>query len=139
MSCCGPTTTRTVRPTGCRWCCRSFAVWSVRTPSIADQACVALNPTYVGVDVEQFLLDVSDAVALQERGLAADARVLLTEAVHRYTDEPFADAPYDDETSALRDEARAAYHQALRLLAEYCQTAGENDRAGGLPAPAARG
>ena len=96
---------------------------------IADQACVALNSANVDVDVEQFLLDVSDAIALHEHGLAADARLLLAEAVHGYTDEPFADAPYDAETSALRDEARAAFHQGLRLLAEYCRTAGENDRA----------
>ncbi len=96
---------------------------------VADQACVALDSTKVQVDVEEFLADVDDAVALHQRGAATDARTLLTEAVRRYTDEPFADAPYDDATSALREEARAAQLQALRLLAELCRHAGEDDQA----------
>ncbi len=98
---------------------------------IADQACVALDATRVQVDVEQFLADVGDAVALHERGAEPDAAVLLSEAVERYSDEPFADAPYDDATTALRDEARAAFLQALRLLAGCCRRAGEHDKAAG--------
>jgi DNA-binding SARP family transcriptional activator len=98
---------------------------------IADQACVALDATRVQVDVEQFLADVCDAVALHERGAEPDAAVLLSEAVERYSDEPFADAPYDEATTALRDEARAAFLQALRLLAGCCRQAGEHDKAAG--------
>lgn len=96
---------------------------------VADQACVALDSTKVQVDVEQFLADVDDAVALHQRSAATDARTLLAEAVRRYTDKPFADAPYDDATRALREEARAAQRQALRLLAELCRHAGEDDQA----------
>ncbi len=98
---------------------------------IADQACVALDVARVQVDVEQFLADVGDAVALHERGAEPDAAALLSEAVQRYSDEPFADAPYDDATTALRDEARAAFLQALRLLAGWCRRAGEHDKAAG--------
>lgn len=96
---------------------------------VSDQACVALNSAAVQVDVEEFLADVDDAVAFLERGATADARSLFTDAVRRYTDDPFADAPYDDETAALRDEARAAYLRALRLLADCCRRAGELDQA----------
>ena len=98
---------------------------------IADQACVALDGARVQVDVEQFLADVGDAVALHERGAEPDAAALLSEAVQRYSDEPFADSPYDDATTALRDEARAAFLQALRLLAGWCRRAGEHDKAAG--------
>jgi tetratricopeptide (TPR) repeat protein len=88
---------------------------------ITDQACVALDSTRVQVDVEQFLAAIGDAVALHERGAEPDAASLLSEAVNGYSDEPFADAPYDDATTALRDEARAALLQALRLLATFCR------------------
>jgi DNA-binding SARP family transcriptional activator len=98
---------------------------------LADQACVALNSALVQVDVEQLLTDVDDAVRLQEQGATADARMLLAEAVQSYTDEPFADAPYDDEADALREEGRAAYHRALRQLAQHCREAGEYDQAAG--------
>ena len=98
---------------------------------LTDQACVALDSTQVQVDVEQFLTDVGDAVRLNEQGATTDARTLLTEAVQSYTDDAFADSPYDDEADALREEGRAAYHQALRLLAQLCRDAGEYDQAAG--------
>jgi DNA-binding SARP family transcriptional activator len=98
---------------------------------LADQACVALNSAQVRVDVEQLLTDVADAVHLHDQGEIADARTLLIEAVQSYTDEPFADAPYDDQADALREEGRAAYHHALRLLARLCRDAGEYDQAAG--------
>lgn len=96
---------------------------------IADQACVFLDPTRVEVDVEQFLADVRDAAVLRERGADRQAATLLAEAVDSYVDEPFADAPYDDATTALRDEARAALLQALRLLAGACRRVEEHDQA----------
>ena len=98
---------------------------------LTDQACVALDSAQVQVDVEQFLTDVGDAVRLNEQGATTDARTLLTEAVQSYTDDAFADSPYDDEADALREEGRAAYHQALRLLAQLCRDAGEYDQAAG--------
>lgn len=98
---------------------------------ITDLACVALDSTRVQVDVEQFLADIGDAVALQQRGAEPDAASLLSEAVDSYSDEPFADAPYDDATTALRDEARAALLQALRLLAALCRRTGDYDKAAG--------
>jgi tetratricopeptide (TPR) repeat protein len=73
---------------------------------ITDQACVALDSTRVQVDVEQFLAAIGDAVALHERGAEPDA-------------------------ASLRDEARAALLQALRLLATLCRRKGDYDRAAG--------
>lgn len=96
---------------------------------IADQACVVLDPTRVEVDVEEFLADVRDAATLRERGADRQAATLLAEAVDSYVDEPFADAPYDDATTALRDEARAALLQALRLLARGCHKLDDHDQA----------
>ncbi len=96
---------------------------------ITDRACVALDPARVQVDVEQFLTDVGDATALHERGAEPDAAALLSDAVDGYVDEPFADAPYDDATTALRDEARAAFLQALRLLGTLCRRRGDHHRA----------
>jgi DNA-binding SARP family transcriptional activator len=96
---------------------------------VSDQACVALDITRVQIDVEQFLTDVADAAALHQRGEESDAETLLAQAVESYTDEVFADAPYDDATTPLRDEARSAYLQALRMLARSCRRAGSYDRA----------
>jgi DNA-binding SARP family transcriptional activator len=96
---------------------------------IADPACVVLDPTRVEIDVEEFLADVRDAAALRERGADRQAATLLAEAVDSYVDEPFADAPYDDATTALRDEARSALLQALRLLAQGCHILDDHDRA----------
>ncbi|MET0693618.1 MAG: tetratricopeptide repeat protein [Propionibacteriaceae bacterium] len=98
---------------------------------ITDSACVALDPACVQVDVEEFLTDISDAVALFERGAEPDAVALLADAVDRYSDKPFADAPYDDETTALRDEAEAAFLHALRLLAGSCRRNGHHAKAAG--------
>ena len=93
--------------------------------------------TRVQIDVEQFLADVADAAALHERGEESGAATLLAQAVDRYSDEPFADAPYDDATTPLRDEARSAYLQALRLLAR-CVPPRRLARPGGcVSAPAA--
>ena len=96
---------------------------------VSDQACVALDVTRVQIDVEQFLADVRDAVALHEQGAGCDAAALLATAVDSFSDEPFADAPYDDVATPLRDEARTAFLQALRLLAGWCRRAGSYDQA----------
>lgn len=98
---------------------------------VADQSCVALDYSRVQVDVERFLTDVADGLALHERGAGAEARAVLAEAVRCYTDEPFADAPYDDVAAALRDEAKGALLSALHLLAKSCRQAGEFERAAG--------
>ena len=96
---------------------------------VADQSCVTLDRSRVQVDVEHFLADVADGLALHERGAAAEARTLLAEAVRCYTDEPFADAPYEDAAAALREEAKGALLGALRFLARSCRQAGEFDAA----------
>ena len=96
---------------------------------VGDSSCIALCPTRVTVDVEQFLSDVADGVLLHDRGSTADARALLSQAVEEFVDDPFADVPYDDEVTPLREEARAALLQALRLLALQCRSVGDHDQA----------
>ncbi len=96
-----------------------------------DGASVALDLTRVSVDVEIFLADVADAVISSDQGADADAVTLLCSAVGAYTDEPFADAPYEDLTIDLREEAQVAYLQALRLLARLYRRAGSHDQAAG--------
>lgn len=96
---------------------------------LSDQACVALDLSRIEVDVEQFLADVGDAAALHERGEESDAATLLAQAVDSYADDPFADAPYDDAATPLRDEARSAYLQALRMLAQWRRRGGSYDQA----------
>ncbi len=90
------------------------------------------------MDVEHFLTDVADGLALHERGAAAEARTLLAEAVRCYTDEPFADAPYEDAATALRDEAKGALLGALRLLGQVVPPSGRVRLGRRLPAPIAR-
>ncbi len=96
---------------------------------VCDQACVALDLARVQIDVEQFLADVRDAVALHEQGAESDAAALLVQAVDSFSDEPFADAPYDDVATPLRDDARSAFLQGLRLLASWSRAAGSHDQA----------
>ena len=96
---------------------------------LSDQACVALDLGRVEIDVEQFLADVADAAALHERGEESGAATLLAQAMDAYSDDPFADAPYDDAATPLRDEARAAYLQALRMLAQWRRRSGSHDQA----------
>lgn len=96
---------------------------------VGDPSCIALDLQRVAVDIEKFLSDVGDALALRDRGSAAAARQLLTAAVRQYTDEPFADTPYDQSVCALREEARAALSRALRALAELCRRSGDDEEA----------
>ncbi|MFC7496181.1 MULTISPECIES: BTAD domain-containing putative transcriptional regulator [unclassified Nocardioides] len=96
---------------------------------VADRDSVALDPGAVRVDVEEFLGDIAAAHGLRRRGSVEEARLLLSDALSRRTDEPFADTPYDDAVLDLRDEAHAAYVQALRAIADLCRTAGDHDEA----------
>ncbi len=96
---------------------------------VTDRECVALDSYAVRVDVEDFLRDVADAADLRRRGDPEQARLLLADVLRRRTDEPFADAPYDDHALDLREEAGATHLQALRMMADLCRSAGDHDEA----------
>jgi len=96
---------------------------------IADAASVALDVGRLRVDVEDFLADVRHALRLHERGADTQARALLGAAVTAYTGDAFEDEPYADWTGPLREEARAEYLRAVRVLAALSRAAGDTEQA----------
>jgi DNA-binding SARP family transcriptional activator len=96
---------------------------------VADAASVALDLGQVRVDVEDFLGDVAHAGRLRASGAAAQARELLAAADRSYVGDPFADDPYADWAVPIREEARATYLRALRLLAALARDGGDTDLA----------
>ncbi|HEY0700264.1 MAG TPA: BTAD domain-containing putative transcriptional regulator, partial [Micromonospora sp.] len=96
---------------------------------VADRESVTLDQAMVDVDALDLLDAVSAAVSLHRDGSPLLAREVLSSALPAHTDEPFADTPYDDQVRDLRDEVRAAYLNGLRLLAELCHDAKDDDEA----------
>ncbi|MEV2242628.1 BTAD domain-containing putative transcriptional regulator [Micromonospora sp. NPDC049891] len=92
---------------------------------VTDAASVALDVTHLRVDVMEFLGAVTHGRELLDRGARAEARTILTAAVRDYRADVFSDEPYADWASALREQARAAYVAALRMLAEAHRSAGD--------------
>lgn len=88
---------------------------------VADQSCIGLDLARVLVDVERFLADVLHGRRLRDRGAQAQARTLLESAQRSYCAEVFADEPYAEWATALREEARAAYIATLRTLAQLSE------------------
>jgi len=91
---------------------------------VADAACVALDVTQLRVDVTEFLGAVAYGRRLLDRADPA-ARAVLTAAVRDYTADVFDDEPYADWAGPLREQARAAYLTALRLLATSHRECGD--------------
>ncbi|WP_020524479.1 BTAD domain-containing putative transcriptional regulator [Catelliglobosispora koreensis] len=83
----------------------------------ADQSCLRLQIAHLHIDVENFLGDTAHGRRLWDKGLPGEATRLLSVAVQAYRADVFDDDPYAEWASALREEARAAYLSALRLLA----------------------
>ncbi|WP_460806556.1 AfsR/SARP family transcriptional regulator [Micromonospora zhanjiangensis] len=91
---------------------------------VTDAASVALDVTHLRVDVMEFLGAVTHGRRLLDRGARAEARTILAAAVRDYPADVFEDEPYADWASALREQARAAYVAALRMLADAHRSAG---------------
>jgi DNA-binding SARP family transcriptional activator/tetratricopeptide (TPR) repeat protein len=91
---------------------------------VADAASIALDVTHVRVDVLEFLAAVAHGRRLRERGATADARTVLAAADQDYAADVFSDEPYADWSGPLREQARAAHLEALRLLADAHRAAG---------------
>ncbi|WFE25683.1 BTAD domain-containing putative transcriptional regulator [Solwaraspora sp. WMMD791] len=92
---------------------------------VADQGSIALDLTKVRVDVEDFLVQVAHGRRLLERAMVEPARTMLRAADREYRADVFEDEPYDDWSRPLREQARAAYLDLLRMLARA-------DRAGAV-------
>jgi DNA-binding SARP family transcriptional activator len=84
---------------------------------VADPASVALDVTPLRVDVLEFLAAVAHGRRLLDRGASDAAATALAAAVAEYPADVFEDEPYDDWSAGLREQARAAYLAAMRLLA----------------------
>ncbi|MBB5868677.1 DNA-binding SARP family transcriptional activator/ATP/maltotriose-dependent transcriptional regulator MalT [Allocatelliglobosispora scoriae] len=96
---------------------------------VADQASIGLDVTRLHVDVEEFLADVGHGRRLRERGALAEAHRLLAVAVRSYRADVFEDEPYSEWSGALREEARAGYVSALRMLAQLGRKLGDTGAA----------
>jgi len=86
---------------------------------VADKDAVALNLDAVDVDVERFLTATADGSELLRRGELTRGLPILTLATVLYAGDFLEENPYDDWTVPVREEARAAYVAALRLLARH--------------------
>ncbi|HEU4426207.1 MAG TPA: bacterial transcriptional activator domain-containing protein, partial [Pilimelia sp.] len=85
---------------------------------VTDSASVALDVTHLRVDVAEFLGAVAHGRRLLDRGADAEARTILAAAISDYSADVFEDEPYSDWAGPLREQARAAYLAALRMLAD---------------------
>src|SRR5262249_25543130 len=92
---------------------------------VADQASIGLDVGRLRIDVEEFLVDVGHGRRLRDRGASAEAARLLSRAVAAYRADVFEDEPHPDWPSALREEARAGYLAALRMLAQPHRSLGD--------------
>jgi ATP/maltotriose-dependent transcriptional regulator MalT/DNA-binding SARP family transcriptional activator len=86
---------------------------------VADKDAVALNLDAVDVDVEDFLASTADGLDSLRRGDVARGLPILGTAAVLYAGDFLEENPYDDWAVSLREETRAAYVAALRLLARH--------------------
>ncbi len=87
-------------------------------PLVADREAVVLNLELVDVDVERFMVAVSEACDAHRHG-HDDAAGLLSAAEAMYVGEFLPDDPYVDWALELRDEAQGAYIRVLRAQAAH--------------------
>jgi DNA-binding SARP family transcriptional activator/ATP/maltotriose-dependent transcriptional regulator MalT len=98
---------------------------------VADQSSIALDITRLRIDVEDFLAAVARGRRLQAVGAVDEAHAMLAAATRGYRADAFSDEPYPDWSGPLREEARAAYLTALRILAGMSRAAGDGGDAVG--------
>jgi DNA-binding SARP family transcriptional activator len=77
---------------------------------VADKTGIALDPSRIRIDVEEFLADITHGSRLYDQGALAQARSVLTAA-------------------PLREQARAAHQRAHRTLARLARRSGDTDEA----------
>jgi DNA-binding SARP family transcriptional activator len=95
---------------------------------VADGDALRLRLEHVRVDVESFLTAAADAVqANGERRSDAIERMAAAESMYR--GDFLADDPYSDFYVAVRERARSAFLQVVRLLAQTHLRADDSDSA----------
>lgn len=96
---------------------------------VAERASVALDTTYVELDVELFRAEASYGLRHFETGRGQDGADVLTLAERRYLGDFLADEPYDDWAVPVRDEARRLYLRVVRALAVLARRRGDLEQA----------
>jgi len=96
---------------------------------VADPECARLDIERVAVDVEAFLSDAAAGLKLRREGRIIEAAERLARAEAAYTGAFLEESPYDDWAVPLREEARAAYIQVLRVLAAAAVPSGDHETA----------
>ena len=94
----------------------------------ADKSALWLQVESLDIDVERFLTSATEALALRRNG-GADASTRLTAAEALYAGDFLEEDAYEDWAIGLREEARAAYTEVARALAEDAAAAGDTDAA----------
>jgi DNA-binding SARP family transcriptional activator/tetratricopeptide (TPR) repeat protein len=90
---------------------------------------VALDRDHVAVDLEAFLQDAVDGLALREEGRAADAHDRLLAAEAAYAGDLLEEDLYEDWAVGPREDARDVYVRVARCLAADAREAGDHDGA----------
>ena len=93
----------------------------------ADKSAITLAHDHVSVDVERFLDEVTTGLDLAKAHRYADAVERLAVAEARYSGDFLDEDLYEDWAVPLREEARSAYVEASRFLAEAAFGAGDTD------------
>ncbi len=93
----------------------------------ADPESVWLRLDAVSVDVEAFLADAAAGQALLRQVRESDALELLEAAEEAYAGDALEEDPYEDWSTGLREEARAAYIGVVSALAAIAQRRGDSE------------
>jgi DNA-binding SARP family transcriptional activator len=90
---------------------------------------VALDLEHVAVDLEAFLRDAVDGLALREEGRVAEAHERLLSAEAAYAGDLLEEDLYEDWAVAAREDARDVYVRVARCLAADAREVGDHDGA----------
>ena len=95
----------------------------------ADRESISVNLDEVLVDVEVFLHEAENGLALRASGQAEEATEWLAQAEGLYAGDVLDGDPYGDWAVSIREEARAMYISTARALAEAASAAGHEELA----------
>jgi DNA-binding SARP family transcriptional activator/ATP/maltotriose-dependent transcriptional regulator MalT len=96
---------------------------------VSEPGTLRLELAHVSVDLERFHAAVDAAEELERSGRTGQAQASWRTATELYRGEFCADEPYADWAEHVREQARAAYVQALGRLAVTATTDGDHDAA----------
>jgi ATP/maltotriose-dependent transcriptional regulator MalT/DNA-binding SARP family transcriptional activator len=96
---------------------------------VSERDTLQLDLRHVTVDVEELFREVDRASRLDQEGHHEEALVAWRSAERRYRGDFCEDEVYADWAVGVREEARAAYAQAVARLAEDATAAGRHDEA----------